>query len=51
MAEANKGAPPEFLSTHPSSDTRIQDLIAELPTALTDYNNARAAGKIPECVP
>lgn len=51
MAESNKGAPPEFLSTHPSSDTRIQDLIAELPTALTDYNNARAAGKIPQCAP
>lgn len=51
MAEANKGAPPEFLSTHPSSDTRIQDLIEELPGALVNYNNAKSAGKVPNCAP
>lgn len=51
MDEANKGAPPEFLSTHPSSDTRIQDLIEELPTALVDYNNAKSNGKVPNCAP
>jgi len=49
MAEKNKGGPPEFLSTHPSSDTRIDDLIAELPDALARYNEARAAGKNPQC--
>jgi len=51
MAEANKGAPPEFLSTHPSSDTRIQDLIEEFPTALVNYNNAKSGGKVPNCSP
>jgi len=51
MAEANKGAPPEFLSTHPSSDTRIKDLIAEFPTALVNYNNAKSGGKVPNCSP
>jgi predicted Zn-dependent protease len=51
MAKANEGAPPEFLSTHPSSDTRIQDLIAELPEALNKYNNALDAGKKPNCKP
>lgn len=51
MAEANEGAPPEFLSTHPSSDTRIQDLIEELPGALVNYNNAKSTGHIPNCAP
>lgn len=51
MADANKDAPPEFLSTHPSSDTRISDLIAELPGALVNYNNAQSAGQEPNCSP
>lgn len=51
MDKANDGAPPEFMSTHPSSDTRIEDLIGELPGALVNYNNAKAAGKVPDCKP
>ncbi len=51
MAEKNAGAPPEFLSTHPSSDSRISDLIGELPEALTKYNKATADGKNPRCQP
>jgi predicted Zn-dependent protease len=31
MQAANKGAPPQFLSTHPSSSTRIQEIEANLP--------------------
>jgi predicted Zn-dependent protease len=32
---ANSGsAPPEFLSTHPSNETRIKNLKAYLPTAV-----------------
>lgn len=31
MMAANKGAPPQFLSTHPSSGTRIQEIEANLP--------------------
>jgi predicted Zn-dependent protease len=34
MAEAGGGAPPEFMSTHPSSGTRIQQLEAWMPEAL-----------------
>ena len=35
---ADKGqAPPEFLSTHPSHDTRIADLKEQMPEALTYY--------------
>jgi predicted Zn-dependent protease len=51
MAEKNTGAPPQFLSTHPSSSTRIDDLISELPQALVRYNAAKASGKIPQCNP
>jgi len=49
MARESKGAPPEWFSTHPSSDTRIDDLIERLPDALARYNAARAAGKTPNC--
>ncbi|WP_020530682.1 M48 family metallopeptidase [Flexithrix dorotheae] len=35
---AGGAAPPEFLSTHPSSDTRIKDLNALLPEATEIYN-------------
>ena len=31
MAAASKGAPPQFLSTHPSSPSRIKDIQAALP--------------------
>ncbi len=36
---ANKGgqSPPEFLSTHPSDDTRIKDLRAAMPEAMKYY--------------
>jgi len=35
MAELNNGqAPPEFLSTHPSDETRIKDIKAAMPEAL-----------------
>lgn len=38
MASANEGkAPPEFLSTHPSHDTRIRDLKAYMPKAMAYY--------------
>jgi predicted Zn-dependent protease len=40
---------PEFMSTHPSGDTRIESLIEEYPTALALFNEARAAGKDPNC--
>jgi predicted Zn-dependent protease len=36
-ANSGGGAPPEFLSTHPSHDTRIKDLNAQIPEALKYY--------------
>jgi predicted Zn-dependent protease len=37
MSEASGGAPPEFLSTHPSHDRRISDLEEYMPEALIYY--------------
>ena len=41
MANASRGAPPQFLSTHPSGPTRIRDIQANLPKVEGLY--ARAA--------
>jgi predicted Zn-dependent protease len=41
MMSANKGAPPQFMSTHPSSSTRIKDIEDNLPKVAGLY--ARAA--------
>lgn len=40
MEAASKGAPPQFLSTHPSSGTRIQDIEANLPKVMPLYQRA-----------
>ncbi len=49
MAAMGGQAPPEFLSTHPSNQTRIADLTAGLTEARPLYEQARAAGKRPSC--
>ena len=41
--------PPEFLSTHPSSATRIKDLNARMSRALETYGKARAQNRKPNC--
>lgn len=42
MSEHKKGeAPPEFMSTHPADQTRIEDIKRELPEALTYYRRSR----------
>ncbi len=43
MAESSKGGPPEFLSTHPAHDTRIQDLQKWMPEAMARYERAPKA--------
>ncbi|WP_420387263.1 M48 family metallopeptidase [Roseivirga sp.] len=40
MSANGGGAPPEFLSTHPSHDTRIERLNAKLPEAMEYYENS-----------
>jgi len=49
MARASQGQPPEFLSTHPSHDTRIRDLEARIPSAMGLRDAARAQGRRPSC--
>ena len=41
MAQASAGASPEFLSTHPSSSTRISGLQAAIPRVMPLYQQAR----------
>ena len=40
MAQEGGGAPPEFLSTHPSDRTRIRQIEALLPEAMQYYHGA-----------
>lgn len=50
MEQASQGKqPPEFMSTHPSHATRMQDLQAHMPQALQYFQQAQAAGKKPQC--
>ncbi|MBL8384831.1 MAG: M48 family metallopeptidase [Burkholderiales bacterium] len=43
MQQASKGAPPQWFSTHPASDTRVKDIERQLPQVLPLYQ--RASGK------
>lgn len=51
MGEARENNQAEFLSTHPSDDRRLDDIVKALRPALIEYNAAREAGKIPNCTP
>lgn len=41
MAAASKGAPPQWLSTHPSGNSRIADIEKNLPKVLPLYKHAK----------
>ncbi len=49
MAEKARVAPPEFLSTHPSTDTRLDGMVTQLVPSLVRFNEAVAAGRRPVC--
>ena len=51
MNAKNSSKIPEYLSTHPSGETRIDDLIAQYPSSLEYYNNAKSDGLRPNCDP
>jgi predicted Zn-dependent protease len=42
MEESSSSQPPEFLSTHPSHGTRLQQLEAWMPAAVEEYNRAKS---------
>jgi Zn-dependent protease with chaperone function len=45
MTKANKGAPPQWLSTHPSGKTRIKTIEGALPDVMPIYNRVKAEKK------
>lgn len=49
MAKASKGSSPEFMSTHPSNNTRINQLNGHMSKAMSLYRQAQAQGKKPQC--
>ena len=49
MAKTGGKGPPEFLSTHPSSNTRIDKLQELMPGAVDRYEAARMRGHRPDC--
>lgn len=49
MAKASNGQTLEFMSTHPSHDSRISHLTQKMEGALQVYQQARRAGKNPNC--
>ena len=50
MAAITKGkTPPEFLSTHPSSDSRISELQKQLAVVAPYYAKAQELGRKPQC--
>lgn len=50
MERASQGQQPiEFMSTHPSHATRIQDLEKHMPQAMQQFQQAQSMGKQPHC--
>jgi predicted Zn-dependent protease len=49
QAKEDGARPPEFLSTHPSSDRRISEMNARMNQYMQISNRARTEGRNPEC--
>lgn len=49
QAAAEGDSPPELLSTHPATASRIQALEERLPSAMSAYQKAVAQGRRPDC--
>jgi predicted Zn-dependent protease len=49
MIAAGGGRPPEWLSTHPDPQSRIQELRNRAGTLMPAYQQARASGHVPKC--
>jgi predicted Zn-dependent protease len=49
MISASTSRPPQWLSTHPDPQSRIQELNARAGSLIPLYEQARAAGRTPKC--
>lgn len=49
MIAAGGGRPPQWLSTHPDPQSRIQELRARADALTPTYRQARASGRVPKC--
>lgn len=49
MIAASSSQPPQWLSTHPNPQARIQELSARAGSLVPVYEEARAAGRTPKC--
>jgi predicted Zn-dependent protease len=49
MSQKNEKEPPEMLSTHPTSETRIENLVSQWQKTLPLFNQALADGREPNC--
>ncbi len=49
MIAAGGGRQPEWLSTHPNPQSRIQELRSRAGTLMPAYQQARASGRMPKC--
>lgn len=49
MIAASSSRPPQWLSTHPDPQSRIQELNARAGALIPVYEQARAAGRTPKC--
>jgi len=49
MIASGGGRPPEWLSTHPNPESRIQELRSRAGTLTPTYQQARASGRVPKC--
>jgi predicted Zn-dependent protease len=49
MIAASSGRPPQWLSTHPNPESRIQELSRRAAGLVPVYEQARASGHTPKC--
>lgn len=49
MSKTAGGSPPEFMSTHPSHNTRISDLTKNMPNAMAKFEARRSLNSLPKC--